>query len=133
MRYKITAPEQSFSGQVAGVAFTRGSATVHTDRPGGPAALGYFQRKGYTVEPVDESTAEPGTSPEPAEPTSPPAGGAEPFDPAKHDARTVLAHLEGADEPEAVRVLDAEAAGKARKGIEDQREAILARKKGAEQ
>jgi hypothetical protein len=58
MRYTITAPERDFTGEVAGVGFARGTATVDSDNPGARAALAYFGRKGYTVEPVEESKPE---------------------------------------------------------------------------
>lgn len=46
-----------------------------------------------------------------------PAGGGPAFDPGEHNAPEVLAYLADADEAERERVLAAEAAGKARKGI----------------
>lgn len=48
------------------------------------------------------------------------------FDPSSGDVAAVLAHLAEADEAEVVRVLDAEAAGKARKSLVEQREQLLA-------
>lgn len=59
MRYTITAPVATFTGEVAGVGFASGVATLDTERPGAGAALTYFSRKGYTVEPVEEPKAEP--------------------------------------------------------------------------
>lgn len=56
------------------------------------------------------------TPPAPAAEEVPPAGGGL-FDPSAHNAPDVLAHLLAADEDERARVLAAEAAGKARKGI----------------
>jgi len=50
--FKVTAPDEGFSGQVAGVSFTKGTATV--DSAGNRAALAYFRRRGYTVEQVNE-------------------------------------------------------------------------------
>ncbi|WP_027933733.1 hypothetical protein [Amycolatopsis thermoflava] len=43
--------------------------------------------------------------------------GAEPFDPSDHTVTEVLAYLDGADDVERTRVLDAEKAGKNRRGI----------------
>lgn len=48
-----------------------------------------------------------------------------PFDPADHDVPTVLTYLDGVEPAERERVLDAEAAGKDRKGISDQRDTLL--------
>lgn len=55
------------------------------------------------------------------------------FDPSAHDVPSTLLYLDGAGEAEAERVLDAEAAGKARKSVVDQRDQILAREREAEQ
>lgn len=55
------------------------------------------------------------------------------FNPSEHDVPDTLFYLEGADVAEAERVLDAEAAGKARKTLLDQRDQILARKRETEQ
>ena len=52
-----------------------------------------------------------------------------PFDPSKHTVQQVLQYLEGTDTEETLRVFDAEVAAAARKGILDQREAILDSKK----
>lgn len=49
------------------------------------------------------------------------------FDPAEHTAPEVLEHLKGSGEEEAVRVLESEEAGKARKGILNLRDDILAK------
>jgi hypothetical protein len=51
-----------------------------------------------------------------------------PYDPGEHDVAGVLEHLEAADEAETRRVLDAERAGKARKGVLDQADKLLAAK-----
>lgn len=51
------------------------------------------------------------------------------FDPSTHDVASTLLYLDGAGEAEAERVLDAEAAGKARKTLVDQRDQILARER----
>jgi hypothetical protein len=60
-----------------------------------------------------------GSAPPVADPSAP-------FDPSKHTIEEVLAHLGEAGVEEATRVLDAEASGKARRGIVGQREEILA-------
>ncbi|MFE5159646.1 hypothetical protein ACFRNT_14220 [Streptomyces sp. NPDC056697] len=49
----------------------------------------------------------------------------EPFDPGAAAVEAVLAHLAGADEAETARVLDAEAAGKNRKSLVEQREHLI--------
>ncbi len=51
----------------------------------------------------------------PTAPARAPEGGL--FDPGEHTVPEILAHLAGADETEAARVLAAEQAGQARKGI----------------
>jgi len=61
-----------------------------------PVALNYYRREdGYDVDDTDPAA----------------------FDPAEHSVAEVNDYLEGASEDEQQRVLDAEAAGKARKGI----------------
>lgn len=55
---------------------------------------------------------------------------AEMFDPAGVTAEQVLAHLAAAGEAEAVRVLDAEAAGKNRTSVVGKREQLLAAARG---
>ncbi|GGR71132.1 MULTISPECIES: hypothetical protein [Streptomyces] len=65
--YQITAPEPQFSGEVAGVNFSRGKATVDGDHPEAAAALAYFRRRGYGVD-GSEPTAGPA---EPFEPVDP--------------------------------------------------------------
>lgn len=49
------------------------------------------------------------------------------FDPAEHNAPEVMSYLKGAGEDEAVRVLESEEAGKARKGILNLKDEILAK------
>ncbi|CAL9313872.1 hypothetical protein [Streptomyces sp. SudanB91_2054] len=44
--FDITAPEPHFSGEVAGVVFSKGRATVDSSNT---SALAYFRRKGYGV------------------------------------------------------------------------------------
>jgi hypothetical protein len=122
-KYKITAPERSYTGSISGVQFRDGVAQIDDIHPTSAAVLNYCRGAGYTVEEVDETTGETGEESTPKQDKEPEAS----FDPAKHDAKLVLAYLADADAAEAERVLDAEAAGKARKGILDQREQILAR------
>ncbi|MGQ4514224.1 hypothetical protein [Streptomyces sp. DW26H14] len=57
-----------------------------------------------------------------------------PFDPGAYGVPAVLDHLSRCDEDETVRVLDAEAAGRKRKGLLEQREQLLtlARKRGSD-
>lgn len=50
--FKVTAPDSGFSGEVAGVSFSKGAATV--DSGDNRAALAYFRRRGYKVESVGE-------------------------------------------------------------------------------
>lgn len=57
MRYTVTAPAAGFSGDIAGVVFRDGTAVAEDGRH--KAALAYFRRRGYTVEP--ESAPEPVT------------------------------------------------------------------------
>lgn len=104
----VSSPESGFSGEAAGVVFSKGEATL--DPAVHVAALAYFRRRGYRVaevvpEPVEEQP-----------PTEPP-GAAAPFDPAGHNVVDVLAYLADADEDERARVLAAEAAGEARATI----------------
>jgi hypothetical protein len=55
------------------------------------------------------------------------------YDPSVHNAPEVVEYLKGVGEQEAVRVLDAERAGKNRKGITSQEEEILARSRENDQ
>jgi hypothetical protein len=54
MRYRITAPAEGHTGTVAGVAFHDGTAEVDG---GERAALAYFRRRGYQVQPVEDGVA----------------------------------------------------------------------------
>jgi hypothetical protein len=122
-KFTVTAPEAGHEGKVGNVEFRDGKAVIDEDTHA--AELAYCRSAGYTVEAVE------GDGETPAE--DPPTGdgeaeGGKPFDPAEHNAADVLAYLKDVDEAEATRVLDAEAAGKERKGITDQREQILASK-----
>jgi hypothetical protein len=46
-RIKVTAPQQGFTGEVAGIAFVKGVATVDTVEQ--LSAVHYFKRHGYDV------------------------------------------------------------------------------------
>lgn len=116
MRYKITAPLKGFTGQSVGVVFKDGVAEIDDTTDGGRSALAYFQRASYRVDPTRDD--------EPAAP-DPAVGGDEPFDPSDHKADEVLSHLGTASYEEAVRVLDAEAAGKDRVTVTGKRDEIL--------
>ncbi|MFF6940462.1 hypothetical protein [Streptomyces lavendulae] len=122
MAITVNSPEPQFSGDIAGVTFANGEATLDTP-VGHEAALAYFHRRGYRVtevepEPSEEGPAavEPAALAEPA-PGPAPAGTTEAFDPAGHTVVDVLAYLADADEDERARVLAAEAAGEARATI----------------
>lgn len=117
--FEVRAPLPGFTGTVVGIEFTAGIARVDTDNDAGRAAHAYFDRAGYRM-----ALAE--TEVEADAPQFPPPP--EWFDPAAHPVEEVLAHLNEADTEEATRVLDAEAAGKARATILKQRDAILAAK-----
>lgn len=56
-KFKITAPDGSFSGVVGGVQFRDGVAEVESPS----AALSYCRRRGYTVEPVGDDKPKPRT------------------------------------------------------------------------
>ncbi|MEU0084898.1 hypothetical protein [Streptomyces sp. NPDC006274] len=128
MRYRITAPEARFNGESVGVSFNRGTGFVEdTDKPG-RAALEYFRRHGYSVSPSPEQSLE-----EPVEglvtgATTSSEGSDELFDPGEYGVEQVVEHLNGADLDEALRVLDAEAAGKDRVTITKLRDDVLAAK-----
>ncbi|MEW1638648.1 hypothetical protein AB0469_31890 [Streptomyces sp. NPDC093801] len=104
----VHSPEPGFSGEVGGVSFTGGAATVDPQAPSARAALAYFRRCGYRV--VDDA---------PTDASSPaaPAAAAADFDPSEHNVADVLAYLADADEDERARVLAAEEAGDARATI----------------
>lgn len=57
-KYTVHAPEKDFSGEVAGVSFSKGKAEV--DAKEQAAALAYFQRKGYAVDGLDDASDEVG-------------------------------------------------------------------------
>lgn len=105
----ITSPEPGFSGEIAGVVFAKGAATL--DAAVHVAALAYFRRRGYLVAEVEPEQVD--EAPVAVAPTEPP----EVFDPAAHNVGDVLAYLTDADEDERARVLAAEAAGEARATI----------------
>jgi hypothetical protein len=69
MRYDVTAPAKGFSGDVAGVVFSKGHAVVDEDTHA--RALAYFRRKGYTVVQAETDVSE-----VPADPSVRPARGA---------------------------------------------------------
>ncbi|WP_333745849.1 hypothetical protein [Streptomyces sp. IBSBF 2950] len=81
----------------------------------------YRARTGAGAGPLTRALAEPPKTVDPQEPEEPeePEESAPPvlFDPAQHDAPSVLEYLAEADEAETARVLAAEAAGKNRKTI----------------
>jgi len=109
---KVTAP-QPFTGEIAGVSFHKGEATANREKD--RAALSYFRRHGYTVEPVIDDEAD--------EVVAEVEDDDELFDPSKHDVPEVIAYLDSLDEDdegtpaERERVLAAERAGKDRKTI----------------
>lgn len=73
-------------------------------------------RPGAGARPLTRTLADPSAE------TAPPAE----FDPSGHNVDDVLAHLADASEAETARVLDAEADGKGRKSLTEQREQLLA-------
>ncbi|MEU8316699.1 MULTISPECIES: hypothetical protein [Actinomycetes] len=75
------------------------------------------ERRAATVGSVEAATADPGTARTLTPPTPPADPDLGAFDPGIHPVREVLAYLADADEEERERVLAAEAAGQARKGI----------------
>ena len=94
---RFQAPVANYTGRVGGVQFIDGLG--ETDDPN---VISYFTRQGYT--PVYEpQEGEPATA----------------FNPSEHTVEEVTTYLNGLDpeDPERDRVLAAEAAGKARKGI----------------
>lgn len=114
-QFTVRSPEAGFNGESLGVHFKDGVGHVNDSSKEGRAAIEYFRRRGYTLEPEGSGQEQAdGPQEKPAEPTEP----SEPFDPAKHSAEEVLTYLDSTtDEDEIARVLDAEQAGKARKTI----------------
>lgn len=53
MLYRITAPNEKYTGDVAGVHFVAGQAVTDD-----PAALAYCRSAGYTIEPTDDQADE---------------------------------------------------------------------------
>lgn len=104
----IHSPEPEFSGDIAGVRFSEGAASVDPQAPHAAAALAYFRRRGYRV--VEESAVEAG-------PGNDEGATSDTFDPADHTVAEVLAYLGSAGVDEHARVLAAEAAGQARATI----------------
>lgn len=121
MRYQVKVPQAGFTGDVVGITFRDGLGEVDAATDHGQAAYQFFQRHGYGLTPLDEPDQEQ-QSPPPVD-----------FDPGEHNVPEVLEHLQHADHAEALRVLDAEAAGKARAGIVSTREQVLASKEGSAQ
>ncbi|WP_030847371.1 hypothetical protein [Streptomyces griseus] len=121
-RYQIEAPVRSFSGESAGVQFSKGTGYVTDATKPGRAALEYFRRHGYGVAPADEDTVE-----ERVQALVAGAQSTAPYDPAEHSVEDVLTYLAGVEHDEATRVLDAEmSAKKPRVGITSKRDEILA-------
>ncbi|MEU8537148.1 hypothetical protein [Streptomyces parvulus] len=129
--FQIEAPVRSFSGESAGVHFTKGTGYVTDGTKEQRAALEYFRRHGYGVlqvdenhKPLDEQVTDLVTGPD--SPPPPPAGKPDMFDPAEHTTEQVLDHLRKVDESvETRRVLDAEAAGENRAEIAAEGAALL--------
>lgn len=125
--FKVRAPLPNFNGTVAEVYFRDGEAEITTDNDLGRAAYAFFDRNGYRMDLVEDTdsskadTKDSGTGS---------ASDDDTFEPGEHTVTDVLTYLDTADRDEAVRVLDAEAAGQARKGISSERETILASKEG---
>lgn len=113
MSITVNSPEPGFSGEVAGVVFANGEATLAAEA-GYSAALAYFRRRGYRI-----TDAEPEPADEPAAPAAGPDEGDLPFDPSQHNVDEVIDYLDSVadDEEETLRVLLAEAEGKNRKTI----------------
>lgn len=126
-KYRIEAPVRSFSGESVGVQFHHGTGYVTDADKSGRAALEYFRRHSYGVAPADDKTEEEAVQ-ELATGTPPQREPDGPYDPADAKPADVLAYLDEADEGEALRVLDAEAAGKNRVTITKHRDDILASK-----
>jgi hypothetical protein len=131
-KFIVSAPEAGYEGKVGKVEFHGGKAVIDEDTH--PGELAYCRSAGYLVEEDEHAPDTPAVQEsQGAHPEGSPVFGSVVlndlrFDPAEHNADDVLAYLKDADEAEATRVLDAEAAGKERKGITSQRDAILASK-----
>lgn len=63
MRYRITAPTAGHTGIVAGVHFAAGQAEMDGAQR---AALGYFRRRGYGIEAVEDAGVSAGRPPQAA-------------------------------------------------------------------
>ncbi|MFI6443820.1 hypothetical protein [Kitasatospora sp. NPDC050543] len=106
-KYLISASRPDYQGNIVGIHFQDGAATVDPAADDQQrAALGYFQRAGYSMVVLPEEAEEPPTE-----------AGPEPFDPAAHSVDDVLAHLAQAAPDERARVIAAESDSKARKTI----------------
>ncbi|MFJ2178891.1 hypothetical protein ACIOHE_39110 [Streptomyces sp. NPDC087851] len=98
-----------------------GAEVEEVDVPGADGESLAGVRWSVTValpDPESESETRPAPDPDP---------GPDVFDPGEHISAEVLAYLQDATEEEALRVLDAEAAGQNRAGIGKQRDGVLAR------
>jgi hypothetical protein len=110
----VHSPEPAFSGEVAGVRFSGGTADLDPAAAHASAALAYFRRRGYRV----AEPAAPADQPVAAEPDEPAEDDpAAEFNPGDHTVVDVLAYLADADDDEHARVLAAETAGQARATI----------------
>lgn len=109
--YDITAPEPQFSGEVAGVNFSQGTATLDSRHEHAAAALAYFGRRGYGIN-GGEPTAERHVPFEPADPRDyPPVEGGSLRDGAVEPRATDagLPTTAGIDNPHGPRVVSPEA------------------------
>lgn len=84
-------------------------------------------------EEAPEAPETPEEAPEAAETPQEEVEGDKPFDPSEHNAPAVLDYLRTVGYEEALRVLDAEEAGKARKGVTNARQDILDQAKANDQ
>lgn len=62
MKYTVTHPDPQFSGDMLGVAFTKGRGQVDTEAEGGFAAYSYFQRAGFGLAPAEAEPDKDATS-----------------------------------------------------------------------
>jgi hypothetical protein len=63
MRYTVTAPNAEFTGEIGGVAFYHGAATVESEQA---STLGYFRRRGFTLTPAEGEPQQSTPPPRPA-------------------------------------------------------------------
>jgi hypothetical protein len=57
-KYRVSHPDPAFGGEIVGVVFADGAATVDTEQAGGHAAYAYFQRASYPTAPHEEPVAD---------------------------------------------------------------------------